>query len=91
MVRLQRSITLLPAERAALDQLVLHATSLRIPVVEVEGGTLTAIDATTGTAITRQAAQQLAVVGGDEIGSDLRRHLEEGGGERWHVTPQAAR
>ena len=27
----------------ALEKLVLHATSLRIPVVEVEGGTLTAV------------------------------------------------
>jgi 23S rRNA (guanosine2251-2'-O)-methyltransferase len=32
-----------PERRTALDQLVLHATTLRIPVVEVEGGTLTAI------------------------------------------------
>jgi 23S rRNA (guanosine2251-2'-O)-methyltransferase len=32
-----------PERRAALDQLVLHATTLRIPVVEVDGGTLTAI------------------------------------------------
>ena len=33
----------MPERRAALEQLVLHATSLRIPVVEVEGGTLTRI------------------------------------------------
>lgn len=32
-----------PERRAALDQLVLHATTLRIPVVEVEGGTITAV------------------------------------------------
>jgi 23S rRNA (guanosine2251-2'-O)-methyltransferase len=32
-----------PTRRTALDALVLHATTLRIPVVEVEGGTLTAI------------------------------------------------
>jgi 23S rRNA (guanosine2251-2'-O)-methyltransferase len=32
-----------PQRRQALERLVLHATSLRIPVVEVEGGTLTAI------------------------------------------------
>jgi 23S rRNA (guanosine2251-2'-O)-methyltransferase len=32
-----------PQRRAALEQLVLHATRLRIPVIEVEGGTLTAI------------------------------------------------
>src|SRR4029077_3561838 len=32
-----------PQRRQALDRLVLHATSLRIPVVEVEGGTLTSV------------------------------------------------
>jgi 23S rRNA (guanosine2251-2'-O)-methyltransferase len=32
-----------PQRRAALEQLVLHATRLRIPIVEVEGGTLTSI------------------------------------------------
>lgn len=32
-----------PERRAALDALVLHATTLRIPVVELEGGTLTSL------------------------------------------------
>ncbi|MHB8399555.1 MAG: 23S rRNA (guanosine(2251)-2'-O)-methyltransferase RlmB [Candidatus Limnocylindrales bacterium] len=32
-----------PQRRAALERIVLHATSLRIPIVEVEGGTLTAM------------------------------------------------
>jgi 23S rRNA (guanosine2251-2'-O)-methyltransferase len=32
-----------PQRRGALEQLVLHATRLRIPIVEVEGGSLTAI------------------------------------------------
>jgi 23S rRNA (guanosine2251-2'-O)-methyltransferase len=32
-----------PQRRQALERLVLHATSLRIPIVEVEGGTLTAL------------------------------------------------
>jgi 23S rRNA (guanosine2251-2'-O)-methyltransferase len=36
-------LLVVPERRAALDQLVLHATTLRIPVVEVEGGTLTSI------------------------------------------------
>lgn len=36
-------LLVVPERRAALDQLVLHATTLRIPVVEVEGGTITAI------------------------------------------------
>ncbi|MFV2063754.1 MAG: 23S rRNA (guanosine(2251)-2'-O)-methyltransferase RlmB [Chloroflexota bacterium] len=38
-----RRLLVVPERRAALDQLVLHATTLRIPVVEVEGGTLTAV------------------------------------------------
>jgi len=32
-----------PNRRAALEKLVLHATNLRIPIVEVEGGSLTAL------------------------------------------------
>ncbi|HZW01049.1 MAG TPA: 23S rRNA (guanosine(2251)-2'-O)-methyltransferase RlmB [Candidatus Deferrimicrobium sp.] len=38
-----RRLLVVPERRSALDQLVLHATTLRIPVVEVEGGTITAI------------------------------------------------
>jgi len=36
-------LLVVPDRRAALDQLVIHATTLRIPVVEVEGGTLTSL------------------------------------------------
>jgi 23S rRNA (guanosine2251-2'-O)-methyltransferase len=36
-------LLVVPQRRMALEKLVLHATSLRIPVVEVEGGTLTAV------------------------------------------------
>ncbi len=42
-LRPSRRLLVVPERRAALEQLVLHATSLRIPVVEVEGGTLTRI------------------------------------------------
>ncbi len=38
-----RRLLVVPQRRQALEKLVLHATSLRIPIVEVEGGTLTAI------------------------------------------------
>jgi len=38
-----RRLLVVPERRSALDQLVLHATTLRIPVVEVEGGTITAV------------------------------------------------
>ena len=38
-----RRLLVVPQRRLALEKLVLHATSLRIPVVEVEGGSLTAI------------------------------------------------
>ncbi len=34
-------LLVVPERRAALDSLVVHATTLRLPVVEVEGGTLT--------------------------------------------------
>jgi 23S rRNA (guanosine2251-2'-O)-methyltransferase len=36
-------LIVVPQRRQALERLVLHATSLRIPIVEVEGGTLTAL------------------------------------------------
>ena len=36
-------LLVVPHRRQALERLVLHATSLRIPVVEVEGGSLTAL------------------------------------------------
>jgi len=36
-------LLVVPQRRAALERLVLHATNLRIPIVEVEGGSLTAL------------------------------------------------
>ena len=36
-------LLVVPERREALDNLVIHATTLRIPVVEVEGGTLTSL------------------------------------------------
>ena len=41
--RASHRLLVVPTRRTALDALVLHATTLRIPVVEVEGGTLTAL------------------------------------------------
>ena len=38
-----RRLLVVPQRRGALEKLVLHATSLRIPIVEVEGGSLTAL------------------------------------------------
>jgi 23S rRNA (guanosine2251-2'-O)-methyltransferase len=38
-----RRLIVVPQRRQALERLVLHATSLRIPIIEVEGGTLTAL------------------------------------------------
>ena len=40
--RAARRLFVTPQRRDALERLVLHATALRIPIVEVEGGTLTA-------------------------------------------------
>jgi 23S rRNA (guanosine2251-2'-O)-methyltransferase len=36
-------LLVVPNRRQALERIVLHATSLRIPIVEVEGGTLTSV------------------------------------------------
>jgi 23S rRNA (guanosine2251-2'-O)-methyltransferase len=36
-------LLVVPQRRQALEKLVLHATNMRIPIVEVEGGTLTAL------------------------------------------------
>lgn len=41
--RTAHRLLVVPNRRTALEALVLHATTLRIPVVEVEGGTLTAV------------------------------------------------
>lgn len=38
-----RRLLVVPQRRQALERLVLHATSLRIPIVDVEGGTLTSL------------------------------------------------
>ena len=41
--RTAHRLLVVPQRRDALEQLVLHATRLRIPIVEVEGGSLTAL------------------------------------------------
>ena len=41
--RAAHRLLVVPQRRNALEQLVLHATRLRIPIVEVEGGSLTAL------------------------------------------------
>jgi len=53
-----------PGRRDALERLVLHATTLRIPVVEIEGGSLTAVtgfDGHQGVALVVQARPHAAV------------------------------
>ena len=64
-----------PQRRQALEKIVLHATSLRIPIVEVEGGTLTALagfDGHQGVALVVDARRYATP---DEI---LARALERG-------------
>ena len=41
--RAAHRLLVVPQRRQALEKLVLHATSLRIPIVELEGGTLTSL------------------------------------------------
>ena len=62
--RAARRLLVTPGRRDALERLVLHATTLRIPVVEVEGGSLTALtgfDGHQGVALVLQARPQAAV------------------------------
>ena len=42
-----RRLLVTPQRRQALEKIVLHATTLRIPIVEVEGGSLTALSGST--------------------------------------------
>ncbi len=70
-----RRLLVVPQRRKALEDLVLHAVRLRIPIVEVEGGTLTALtgfDGHQGIALV-VAPRRLASV--DEI---LARAIERG-------------
>ena len=64
-----------PGRRLALERIVLHATTLRIPIVEVEGGTLTALSGFDG-------HQGIALVVGPRVfaGLDdiLARAIERG-------------
>jgi 23S rRNA (guanosine2251-2'-O)-methyltransferase len=60
-----------PQRRQALERLVLHATSLRIPIVEVEGGTLTALAGFDG-------HQGIALVAGPRRWSSLDEILARG-------------
>jgi 23S rRNA (guanosine2251-2'-O)-methyltransferase len=60
-----------PQRRQALERLVLHATSLRIPIVEVEGGTLTALAGFDG-------HQGIAIVAGPRRWSSVDEILARG-------------
>jgi len=64
-----------PQRRHALEQVVLHATTLRIPIVEVEGGTLTAITGFDGHQGVALVVQPRVFAGLDDI---LARAIERG-------------
>jgi len=64
-----------PQRRQALERLVLHATSLRIPVVEVEGGTLTALAGFDGHQGIALVVEPRAYAGIDDV---LARAVERG-------------
>lgn len=61
-------LLVVPERRAALDALVIHATTLRIPVVEVEGGTLTSVAGFDG-------HQGVALVARPRVGADIEAIL----------------
>jgi len=59
-----RRLLVTPQRRQALERIVLHATTLRIPIVEVEGGSLTALagfDGHQGVAVVVEARRFAAV------------------------------
>lgn len=64
-------LLVVPQRRQALERLVLHATSLRIPIVEVEGGTLTALAGFDG-------HQGIALVVGPRLFASLDEILARG-------------
>ena len=66
---------MVPQRRQALERLVLHATSLRIPVVEVEGGTLTALAGFDGHQGIALAVEPRVYAGIDDV---LARAVERG-------------
>lgn len=68
-----RRLLVTPQRRQALEKIVLHATTLRIPIVEVEGGSLTALagfDGHQGVAVVVEARRFASV---DDI---LARSIE---------------
>jgi 23S rRNA (guanosine2251-2'-O)-methyltransferase len=68
-----RRLLVTPQRRQALERIVLHATTLRIPIVEVEGGSLTALagfDGHQGVAVVVEARRFASV---DDI---LARSIE---------------
>jgi 23S rRNA (guanosine2251-2'-O)-methyltransferase len=68
-------LLVVPQRRQALERLVLHATSLRIPVVEVEGGTLTALAGFDGHQGIALAVEPRVYAGIDDV---LARAVERG-------------
>jgi 23S rRNA (guanosine2251-2'-O)-methyltransferase len=70
-----RRLLVTPQRRQALERIVLHATTLRIPIVEVEGGSLTSLagfDGHQGVAVVVEARRFASV---DDI---LARSIEHG-------------
>lgn len=71
-----RRLLVVPERRAALEALVLHATTLRIPIVEVEGGTLTQLsgfDGHQGVAVALAARPQAGL---DDVLARARERTE---------------
>ena len=70
-----RRLLVTPQRRQALEKIVLHATTLRIPIVEVEGGSLTSLagfDGHQGVAVVVEARRFAAV---EDV---LARSIERG-------------
>ena len=68
-------LLVVPQRRQALEKLVLHATNLRIPIVEVEGGTLTSLTGFDGHQGIALVTDKRAFAGLDDL---LARAIERG-------------
>ncbi len=68
-------LLVVPQRRLALEKLVLHATNLRIPIVEVEGGTLTSLAGFDGHQGIALVTDRRAFAGLDDL---LARAIERG-------------
>ncbi len=72
-----KRLLVVPERRAALESIVLHATTLRLPVIEIEGGTLTSLTGFDGHQGVALVVAQRRVASFDDIVARARARDEE--------------